>query len=126
MTNHTSLTTRMLDKHPDVAHIEHPAETLVKRDELLVLAQHAEAVHDASRRWVDRREDFADLYDFDEPSDGGRQRRNVERAARDRAQAAPVIQDNSAGSSIRSTVPASSRVAPARPGAAASNGSRRR
>src|SRR5258708_15864706 len=61
MTNRTPLTTRTLHQHPEVAHIEHPAETLVKRDELLVLGRHADAVHDAARRWVDRREDFAEL-----------------------------------------------------------------
>jgi subtilisin family serine protease len=34
---------------------------LVKRDELLVLGRHADAAHDAARRWVDTREDFAEI-----------------------------------------------------------------
>ena len=61
MRDHATRLARLLENHPDVAHLPGATETLVKRDELLVLARHADTVHDAARRWVDSREDFADL-----------------------------------------------------------------
>jgi subtilisin family serine protease len=61
MTDHTARMARLLERHPDITRIDQPAEALIKRDELLVLDRHAEAVHEAARRWVDTREDFAEL-----------------------------------------------------------------
>ena len=61
MTDHAAWLARILETHPDVVHVDGATETLIKRDELLVLGTHAEAVHDQARQWVDSREDFAEL-----------------------------------------------------------------
>ncbi|GAA2044423.1 hypothetical protein GCM10009839_55030 [Catenulispora yoronensis] len=52
---------RLLETHPDVVHIDGATEALIKKDELLVLGTHADAVHESARRWIDTREDFAEL-----------------------------------------------------------------
>ncbi|MEY9933054.1 subtilisin family serine protease [Catenulispora sp. GP43] len=59
MTDHAAWLARILETHPDVVHVDGATETLIKRDELLVLDTHADAVHDKARRWVDSREDSA-------------------------------------------------------------------
>lgn len=59
MTDHAAWLARILETHPDVVHVEGATETLIKRDELLVLDTHADEVHDKARRWVDSREDSA-------------------------------------------------------------------
>jgi subtilisin family serine protease len=59
MTEHAAWLARILETHPDVVHVEGATETLIKRNELLVLDTHADAVHDKARRWVDSREDSA-------------------------------------------------------------------
>lgn len=61
MAEHAARLERLLHTHQDVACVQGTAEALVKKDELLVLNQHADAVHGAARRWVDRREDFAEI-----------------------------------------------------------------
>jgi subtilisin family serine protease len=61
MTDHAARLARILETHPDVVHVGGATETLIKRDELLVLGVHADAVHEQARRWVDSREDFAAL-----------------------------------------------------------------
>ncbi|WP_194920235.1 S8 family peptidase [Catenulispora rubra] len=61
MTNHAARLARILETHPDVVHVGGTNEALIKRDELLVLNTHADAVHEQARQWVDSREDFADL-----------------------------------------------------------------
>jgi hypothetical protein len=59
MTYHAAWLARILETHPDVVHVDGATETLIKRDELLVLDTHADEVHDKARRWVDSREDSA-------------------------------------------------------------------
>lgn len=59
MTDHAAWLARILETHPDVVHVDGATETLIKRDELLVLDTHADEVHDRARRWVDSREDSA-------------------------------------------------------------------
>jgi subtilisin family serine protease len=59
MTDHAAWLARILETHPDVVHVDGATETLIKRDELLVLDTHADEVHDKARRWVDSREDSA-------------------------------------------------------------------
>lgn len=59
MRDHAAWLARILETHPDVVHVEGATETLIKREELLVLDAHADAVHDQARRWVDSREDSA-------------------------------------------------------------------
>lgn len=59
MTDHAAWLARILETHPDVVHVDGATETLIKRDELLVLDAHADEVHDKARRWVDSREDSA-------------------------------------------------------------------
>lgn len=59
MTDHAAWLARILETHPDVVHVGGATETLIKRDELLVLDTHADEVHDKARRWVDSREDSA-------------------------------------------------------------------
>ncbi|GAA2003338.1 S8/S53 family peptidase [Catenulispora subtropica] len=61
MRDHAARLARLLETHPDVVHVEGATEALIKKDELLVLGAHADAVHESARRWVDSREDFADL-----------------------------------------------------------------
>ncbi|NUP52944.1 MAG: S8/S53 family peptidase [Catenulispora sp.] len=61
MQNHATRLARLLETHPDVVHVEGATETLIKKDELLVLGAHADAVHESARRWVEVREDFAEL-----------------------------------------------------------------
>lgn len=60
MRNHADRLARLLETHPDVVRVE-GAEALIKKDELLVLGAHADAVHESARQWVDSREDFAEL-----------------------------------------------------------------
>jgi subtilisin family serine protease len=59
MTNHSARMARILETHPDVVHIGGATEALIKRDELLVLDAHADAVHEQARQWIDTREDSA-------------------------------------------------------------------
>jgi len=59
MTDHAAWLARILETHPDVVHVDGATETLIKRDELLVLDTHADEVHDKARRWIDSREDSA-------------------------------------------------------------------
>src|SRR2546423_12401149 len=59
MRDHAAWLARILETHPDVVHVGGDTETLIKRDELLVLDTHADDVHDKARRWVDSREDSA-------------------------------------------------------------------
>lgn len=61
MRDHAARMARLLERHPDVTTVAGDAEILVKRDELLVLGRHADAVHEAARRWVDSREDIAEI-----------------------------------------------------------------
>jgi hypothetical protein len=61
MRDHTARLARLLDKRSDVVRVEQPAEALIKRNELLVLDRHADAVHEAARHWVDSRENFPEL-----------------------------------------------------------------
>jgi subtilisin family serine protease len=63
MRNHAVRLARLLETHPDVVHVagSGAGEALIKRDELLVLGAHADAVHESARQWVDSREDFAEL-----------------------------------------------------------------
>ena len=61
MTDQAARLARILETHPDVVHVGGAAEALIKRDELLVLDTHADAVHEQARRWVDSREDFTEL-----------------------------------------------------------------
>ena len=61
MRDHAVRLARLLETHPDVVHIQGATEALIKKDELLVLGAHADAVHESARRWVDSREDFAEL-----------------------------------------------------------------
>lgn len=61
MRDHAARTARILETHPDVVHVGGSNEALIKRDELLVLDTHADAVHEQARRWVDSREDFGEL-----------------------------------------------------------------
>jgi subtilisin family serine protease len=61
MTDHAARLARILETHPDVVHVGGATEALIKRDELLVLGVHADAVHEQARRWIDSREDFTDL-----------------------------------------------------------------
>jgi subtilisin family serine protease len=59
MRDHAAWLAGILETHPDVVHVDGATETLIKRDELLVLDVHADAVHDEARRWVDSREESA-------------------------------------------------------------------
>ena len=59
MRDHAAWLDRILETHPDVVQVNGATETLIKRDELLVLDTHADAVHDRARRWIDSREDAA-------------------------------------------------------------------
>ncbi|NUR62589.1 MAG: S8 family serine peptidase [Catenulispora sp.] len=61
MRDHAVRLDRLLETHPDVVHVQGATEALIKRDELLVLGAHADAVHESARQWVDSREDFAEL-----------------------------------------------------------------
>jgi len=61
MRDHAARLARLLETHPDVVHVAGATQALIKRDELLVLGAHADAVHEQARRWVDSREDFGDL-----------------------------------------------------------------
>jgi len=61
MRNHAARLDRLLENHPDIVHFEGATEALIKKDELLVLGTHADAVHEQARRWVDSREDFTEL-----------------------------------------------------------------
>ncbi|ACU74157.1 peptidase S8 and S53 subtilisin kexin sedolisin [Catenulispora acidiphila DSM 44928] len=61
MTDHAARMARILETHQDVVHVGGSTEALIKRDELLVLGAHADAVHEQARQWVDSREDFAEL-----------------------------------------------------------------
>ena len=61
MTDHAARMARILETHPDVVHVGGTTEALIKRDELLVLGTHADAVHEQAARWVASREDFEDL-----------------------------------------------------------------
>jgi subtilisin family serine protease len=61
MRDHAVRLARLLETHPDVVHVQGATEALIKKDELLVLGAHADAVHESARRWVDSREDFAEL-----------------------------------------------------------------
>jgi len=59
MRDHAAWLDRILETHPDVVQVNGATETLIKRDELLVLDTHADEVHDKARRWVDSREESA-------------------------------------------------------------------
>ncbi|MBW8804432.1 MAG: S8/S53 family peptidase [Catenulisporales bacterium] len=61
MRDHAARLNRLLENHPDIVHVEGATEALIKKDELLVLGAHADAVHEQARRWVDSREDFSEL-----------------------------------------------------------------
>jgi hypothetical protein len=54
--------TRLLEVHPDVRYYSKAGtDALIKKDELLVLGVHADAVHESARRWIGSREDHVDL-----------------------------------------------------------------
>ena len=57
MTDHAARIARILETHQDVVHVGGSTGALIKKDQLLVLDAHAEAVHDDAQRWVDHRED---------------------------------------------------------------------
>ncbi|MBS2532956.1 S8 family serine peptidase [Catenulispora sp. NF23] len=57
MTDHAARMDRILQTHQDVVHVGGSTGALIKKDQLLVLDEHAEAVHDSARQWVDRREE---------------------------------------------------------------------
>ena len=61
MTDHAARMARILETHPDVVHVGGSTEALIKRDELLMLGTHADAVHEQARQWVDSREDLTEL-----------------------------------------------------------------
>lgn len=61
MTDHAARMARILETHPDVVHVGGSTEAFIKRDELLMLGTHADAVHQQARQWVDSREDFSEL-----------------------------------------------------------------
>ena len=61
MTDHAARMDRILERHPDIVRAGGTTPALIKRDELLVLGTHAEAVHEQARQWVDSRQDFEEL-----------------------------------------------------------------
>src|SRR5260221_4052226 len=57
--NHAAWRARIVEARAGFVNVAAATETLIKRDEVLVLDTHADEVHDKARRWVDSREDSA-------------------------------------------------------------------